>query len=232
MLISDISTIVTDRITTETIATDKLNRCIAEAVRQYSRYNPIITTVLLSTLVDQASYSLAAYHAMIVIDCFWWPGGQITDVFLSGHESVFLEPDPVYYHQPSGRVINQINGDAQSEAWLGKWEQQGQNIVISPTPTVDGANDLEVICGCLHIINADGTAYTTIPDEDLGILADLTTAVYLQSRAAELALEPDYAEGQQRVTHHYQPTTLHATVRELQRSVIDKYGGAGLAVAR
>jgi len=54
MNLTDIRTAVTtDRITTETITEARLDRMIANAVRQYSRYNPVITKVTLSSIAEQ-----------------------------------------------------------------------------------------------------------------------------------------------------------------------------------
>ena len=222
----------TDRFTTEIVAEAKLDRFIAAAIRQYSRYNPVVTKVTLSTVAEQAIYDLSAYNVLMVLDCFWWPGGNITAELLSGSEQAFVAPDPVAYHQPSNRLINDINQSAQVKSLRGTWEQRNQTIMLYPEPTIAGTNDLTVIIGALHILNITYSRYETIPDEDLDIIADLTIANYIVSRASELALEPDYQEGLQRMTRHFAVSNIRSAIEMLEHGVVAKYGSGSVAVVK
>ena len=224
--------VIEDRITTETIAQVRLDRFIANAVMQYSRYNPVITAVTLSTVADQAIYDLSAYNVLMILDCFWWPGGTITAELLSGSEQAFVAPDPVVYHQPSNRLINNINQSAQIKGLRGTWEQRNQTVVVYPTPTIDGDNNLEVIIGAQHILNVTYSCYDTIPADDLDIIADLATASYLSARASEMALEPDYKEGLQSITRHYAVSSIREAIEMLSHGVIAKYGNESVALVR
>jgi len=221
-----------DRITTETITDARADRAIASAVREYSRYNPRVLSVTLSTIANQAEYSLAAYSALGVRDAFWWPGGSITAELLSGSEQVLSAPDEVRYHMPSDRVINNINQSALIAGRRGRWELNGQSLKIFPTPTSNGTDDLEVWYTALHLINAGGTGYDTIPFEDQDIVADLSAANYLRGRLAEMAMEADYAEGAQSITKHYTPANIAAAIAVFTQSARAKYNDSGLAVVR
>ena len=232
MLLTDIQTAVTDRLTTETIVTARLNRFIAAAVREYSRYNPIISSTMLSTVSDQAEYDLSALNCMQVLECYWWPIGQLFAELRAGAEQAYIMRQPYRYHMPSERVINDINQEAHISRLVGHWELRNQNtLVIYPTPTAASDEDLEIVYTSAHALNVGGTAYATIPDEDLDILADLTFALYLQARISEAALEPDYAEGLQRITTHFIGPNLQAAIRMLKQGVEGKYSGSGQAVA-
>jgi len=133
---------------------------------------------------------------------------------------------------PSERVIDNINQEAHIKALQGTWEQRNQTLVIFPEPTAAGTTDLEIVYAAEHVLNDDEDGYDTIPDVDLDIIADLTTATYLQARMTEISLEPDYAEGLQRLTTHFLPSNLRETIRALRQEVKSKYGGTGRAVAR
>ena len=168
----------------------------------------------------------------MVLDCFWWPGGNITAELLSGSEQAFVAPDPVAYHQPSNRLINDINQSAQIKSLRGTWEQRNRTIVLFPKPSVAGTDDIVVIIGALHILNVTYSRYDTIPDEDLDIIADLTTASYLSARASEMALEPDYKEGLQSITRHFAVSSIREAITLLNSGLLAKYGGGSVAVVR
>jgi len=133
---------------------------------------------------------------------------------------------------PSDRVIENINQSAHIDAILGQWEQRNETLVIYPEPTATGDEDIDIVYAAYHVLNDGASGYDTIPDEDLDIMADVTLALYLRARAAEIALEPDYAEGLQRVTKRNIPGNLRDTVRELRKGLIGKYGGQGGAVVK
>jgi len=224
--------ITTDRITTETIATERLDRMIATAVREYSRYAPIIDSTFITTVADQTEYNLEALNCLWVLSCLWWPVGQLFAELHAGAEQVYILNKPSRYHMPSERIIDNINQSAHIHAMQGFWEQRNQTLVISPAPTTAATDNLEITYAALHVLNADETGYDTIPDEDLDILADLATANYLQARMSEIALEADYAEGLQKLTVHYVPGNLRETIKVLRQGVKEKYGGTGVAIAR
>jgi len=185
----------------------------------------------MSTVADQAEYDLPD-ACMWVLECNWWPVGQLFAELRAGAEQAYILNKPSRIHMPSDRVIDDINQSAHIQRMKGTWEQRNRTIVIFPTPTAVGDEDLEIVYAALHIINDAALGYDTLPDEDLSILADLTLATYLQGRATEIALQPDYAEGLQRVTKSSMSGNLTEMIRQLRKGVEGKYGGVGVAVAR
>jgi len=233
VLITVIRTAVTtDRITTETIATECLDRMIANAVREYSRYNPVVASTKISTIADEEEYDLSALNCLWVLECDWWASGQLFAEMRAGAEQMYLLNRTSRYHMPSDRVIDNINQSAHIRATKGTWVQRNKTLIIFPTPASAGDDDLEIVYAALHVLNTAEDGYDTLPDEDLDIIADLTTAVYLQARMNESALEADYAEGLQKLTAHFIPGNLLATTQRLHRGVEGKYGGSGIAIAR
>ena len=233
MLLTTLRTaITTDRLTTETISQERSDRLIASAVREYSRYAPIKSSTTITTVADQEEYDLSDLNCLWVLECQWWPAGQLFAELRSGAEQVYIPSEPSRYHMPSERVINDINQSALIKAMRGTWEQRNQTLVVFPTPSVASSESLEIVYAALHVLNDAETGYDTIPDEDLDIVADLATAVYLQASMSERALESDYAEGLQRVTAHFIPANLRQTIKELRQGVKDKNGGTGVGVLR
>lgn len=231
MLLSTIREAVTDRLTTETIEQPRLDRFIASTVCEYSRYNPLITGLTMSSVVDQAVYDLPD-ACLWVLECYWWPIGQLFAELRAGAEQIHVARHPARYHMPSDRIIDNINQSAHIDAILGQWEQRNDTLVIHPEPTATGSEDIDIVYAAYHEINEAELGYDTIPDEDLDIIADVALALYLRARAAETALEPDYAEGLQRVTKRFMPANLRDMVRELRKGLTGKYGGQGGVVVR
>lgn len=231
MLLSTIREAVTDRFTTETIETERLNRLIAAAVREYSRFNPRIIELAISTVIDQETYDLPD-ACLWVIECYWWPIGQLFAELRAGAEQTYIMQKPSRVHMPSERIIDDINQEYHIERMMGQWEQRNDTLVIYPDPTAAGDEDLEIVYAAKHVLNDAETGYDTIPSEDLDIVADVTLAIYLQARNTEISLEADYAEGLQRITKRFIPGNLRATVRELRSGLLGKYGGQGGVVAQ
>lgn len=231
MLLSTIREAVIDRFTTETIETERLNRFIASAVREYSRFNPRILGATMTTIADQATYDLPD-ACLWVIECYWWPIGELFAELRAGAEQAYVITKPSRLHMPSERIIDDINQEAHISRLLGHWEQRNDTIVVFPEPTAAADEDLEIVYAAEHVINVGGTGYDTIPDEDLDIIADVTLASYLQARSTEVVLEADYAEGLQRVTKRFIPGNIRATINELRSAMLGKYGGPGVAIAK
>jgi len=166
-----------------------------------------------------------------VLECYWWPTGELFAELRAGAEQAYVLQRPARVHMPSERVIDDINQSAYLSRIIGEWEQRNDTVSITPKPSASD-DDILLVYAASHLINATATGYDTIPDEDLDIVADLTLAAYLKSRAVELALEPDYAEGIQKITKHFLPGNIANVVKELHRGIEGKYGGTGLAVVR
>jgi len=229
MLLTEITQRFNDMITTEVVAADRLNRFISAAVDYYSRYNPIITAMTIDVVEDQTLYDLPS-DCTTVISCYWWPLGELFAELRAGAEQTFMLHRPARYHLISERIIDDITQGAYLERVVGYWEQRNKQIYVAPEPTVADEDGLVLLYAAKHSLNADGTGYDNIPDEDLGIFTDLVLAEFLGSKSAEVAWEPDYSEGQSRVAKHFIPKQLREHITALRNGVRDKYSAVGIAV--
>jgi len=230
VLIADIAQAFTDLVTTETVVSARLNRFIAKAVDYYNRYNPIITATELDVAADTTIYDLPA-DCLTVISCYWWPMGEMFAELRAGAEQAFMLYRPVRYHLISERIIEDINQGEYIGRVVGYWEQRNKTIYIAPEPTAADEDGLVLLYAARHVLNDDDDGYDYIPDEDLGLLTDLVVAEFLGSKSAEMAWEPDYSEGQSRVTRHFIPKHLREHITTLRYGVRDKYNVPAVAVS-
>lgn len=229
MLLSDIVQAFTDVITTEVVASVRLNRLVTKAVDYYSRYNPMIVAAELDIVEGQTIYTLPS-GCLNVISCYWWPTGEMFAELRAGAEQAFMLYRPSRYHLISERIIDDINQAAYIGRVVGYWEQRGKTIYIAPEPTANDVDGLVILYAAKHSLNVGGTGYDDIPSEDLGIFADLVVAEFLGSKSAEIAWEPDYSEGQSRVTKHFIPKQLREHITTLRDGVRDKYGKSAVSL--
>jgi len=229
MLIADIAQAFTDIITTETVVAARLNRFIANAVDYYSRYNPLITATEIDVESETTIYDLPS-DCLVVISCYWWPMGELFAELRAGAEQAFMLYRPVRYHLISERIIEDIDQGEYLGRVVGYWEQRNKTIYIAPEPTANDTDGLVLLYAAKHQLNDDADGYDDIPDEDLYIVRDLVIAEFLGSKSAEMVWEPDYAEGQSRVTKHFIPKHLREHVTELRNGVRDKYSASAIAV--
>ena len=229
MLIADIAQAFVDLVTTETVVAARLNRFISKAVDYYSRYNPIITATELDVIADQVLYNLPA-DCLTVISCYYWPMGEMFAELRAGAEQAFMLYRPVRYHLISERIIEDINQGEYIGRVVGYWEQRNKTIYIAPEPTAADEDGLVLLYAAEHSLNAGLDGYDDIPDEDLGLVTDLVVAEFLGSKSAEMIWEPDYSEGQSRVTKHFIPKHLREHVTTLRNGVRDKYSVPAIAV--
>jgi len=222
MLLADISQAFADMVTTETMPSSRLNRLISRAVDYYNRYNPIITATEIDIVADQTIYDLPS-DCLTVISCYWWPMGEMFAELRAGAEQAFMLYRPVRYHLISERIIEDINQEQYIGRVVGYWEQRNKTIYIAPEPTANDTDGLVLLYAAKHSLNDDGDGYDYIPDEDLGLFTDLLVAEFLGSKSAEMAWEPDYSEGQSRVTKHFIPRQLREYITTLRNGVRDKY---------
>jgi len=73
--------------------------------------------------------------------------------------------------------------------------QGGSYMVLYPTPVSDG-EDIEAWYTTMHPLNADGTAYDTIPSEHIEKIVLLATAITMRREARIMLRQPDVAGGQ------------------------------------
>jgi len=221
MLVADIQTAMEDKYSLQTYSTAKTMRQIASAVRYYSRYNPYIVLYSFTTVLDQNAYDLPT-GTIVVVDVLWPADEAMTVVNIGALRESMLRR-PIRYDLVSEHVIEEIKADAFYTAYLGNWSLQNAQIVLVPTPGVTG-QDVQLWYGKVHALNEAETAYTTIPDADLDIVASLSLAELLQQLQIEAGSQPDYAEGLGKVTHHFQSANLYSVIVELRRRVKGKYG--------
>jgi hypothetical protein len=222
MLLTEIKQAVTDN-WVDSISDALFARRIAMAVQEYSRWNPLPSEETLTTVLDENTYEMPD-------NCI-----GVRDVFLSPAGAIATQPSDLmgedeYYRMPSHRVINDINMDE----YLTSIEMHAnyvppRSVVLDPTPGISG---LEVLVRywALHEINLAGTGYDTIPDEDLGIIRDMVLIELMKAKMLSMALEPDYAEGQERETFHFIADNAERVRAQLINTVSAKYGG-GVALA-
>jgi len=219
-----ISVGVQDRLTTESIPETRLRRFMADAIRFYSRYNPYVRQTEFQTVADQRAYAFATYltgDVTAIFHCLW-PSEVWSAARNVGSELATLQAEPFSYDQVSLEVIRRIKRDAFYARTLGTWEVENQSIVLIPTPGTAGT-DVLATYGVVHEENATATGVDTIPTQDLEIMTDLTLAEFYQSRMGEVAIEPDYMEGLQRVTKHYMPGNIAELIRRLRAPCLAKY---------
>lgn len=230
MDLADIYTAVRDRLTTESFTTSQLNKMIAAGVRDYSRWNPVMVDYAFETVAGDNEYVLPA-NCLFVVDCWWFPGGGLLDE----EEMYVLSPGTVLslsnYNFPSHQVIDDINQEAANRISRGHWESEKGSRVIKLFPEPDSAGiEVDIRYASPHVLNGAADGYDTIPDEDLEILADLVVARHLETRAAEMALEPDYQLAMQRETFRSVPRNALLVAEQLRQGVRQKYGGSGAAL--
>lgn len=229
MRLLGLRTAIQDRYTTESMNIGALDRFIAAAVRFYSRYNPYIKTTTVTTVSNQQKYDLPS-DCVDIVDAEWYPLGELYAELQAGAEQIYLlQPHRKYrFHQPSDRIIDDIERNAYADRVTGRWEQENKQLVLWPEPTSAGT-EVTVIYTSQHVLSSG--AYSTIPNEDFDLLVNLVFAEILSARGFEMAIEPDYSEGLQRTTKRFVPGNTRIAVRELRQEVIDKYGRAAALVS-
>lgn len=227
MLIADIIEAVGDAFTSETLDPGRLERLISIAVKYYSRYNPFEKPGTLTLVVNQQDYDVAA-DCILLAGVDYWPSGDLAGVMRAGQEYADLVGEEVRYRFPSDRVIRNIERTSRADRQGVRWEPLGSRKVrLHPAPTAVDTIDYQYYA--VHALDAAEDEYPTIPDEDAEIIRDLVLAEILQGRGLEYAVEPDYAEGLQRVTKHFIPGNVRATVSALRQGVRSKYGSGAAA---
>ena len=220
--VDDIKTAVTDKLTTEVIDDVRLDRLIAAAVRFYSRFNPVIKSAVLDAMAAQQDYDTEV-DCVLVTDVTWWPNGEPVTTVNVGQEYLNTllfqgrAPDRADYVVRNEKVI------LRDDMTKAHWQQIGKKIRLWPIPTADHTS-IPYEYTAMHVLDEYGEAYGTVPNEDLEIMRDLTLAEYLEGRATEAALEPDYAEGMQSTKKSFIPQNIASQIARLTSELIAKYG--------
>ena len=229
MLLTDIKTAVEDRYSTATVATTKMNRFIASAVRYYQRWNPVIKDSHFHTVAETLTYAMPA-DCILVLDVFYFPGGDP----LEGAETVILslyDTPAEDRHMGSHQVINDIN---QENAWRGLtgfWEEEHGEHKVRLTPEPTGAVEVKYRYAASHALNVGLTGYDTIPAEDLEIIANLVLAEILWQKMVENSEKDDYTLGQLSIRRGRSVENTHGVIEELRNGVRQKYGNNAVIAA-
>lgn len=201
----------------ETLDASKLDWFIATAVREYSRWNPVVATTNITTVDDQQAYTVTG--AIGIIDCYWYPGADANELEnLQLYNTLWADTPPM--RQVSLPVIQDIVKNSHTDRTKGRWEWRDSKLWLYPEPESD-ANVVAVRYSAEHEL-ADG-AYATIPDEDFDIIVKLTLAEAWRARLMEQLMYGKHATGV--VKQEYNVEQTRALIRELQSSV-EKYGGS------
>lgn len=229
MELATIRRAVLDDYTLESPTATVLNRRIAAAVREYSRYNPRVLDTTFETVADQAAYELD-------VDV---PVNGICAVLYYANGLYYTVTDDIVYQLRldtpyalvSQRVIEDTKEAAHVRGVLGDWEWRAgtKEIVLYPTPETSG-DTIYVTYYTPHVLNEEEDGYDTIPPEDQDIIVDLTLAELLTRHTVEAAASPDQAEGLERVTYHYNVANIDLAVARLRSGLIGKYGGTAIYV--
>ena len=220
MLVSTIQSRAKRRYTRETLLTAVWDDLVERAVVEYSRWNPYLTTVTLTSVADQQGYEVDA--ACIGIQQVYL-GTMLTANTINTTDP--FDPPLVKKSMPSLALIDDIN-DAEYRRQTGfVWTWASKRLWIDPAPTSSG-DDIVVAYYALH--QATDSDYTTIPDEDLDIVVDLMLYEHIGDTADSMSLEPvSYQAGLERENFAgLQENTRMAREHLLQR-VQGKYGGTG-----
>ena len=233
MLVTTIRQAVTDRWPDE-VDVAKLNRLVAAAVRYYSRFNPRVLEMTVTTVANQKEYDLETLGATNIIgiqEVLWYPGGSVSNEVRATEEWYRLLTEPARYTMPSQAVIDDINQSAHIVRISGtyRYEEAEANLIIFPEPTASGST-LIVRYYAAHAITGT-TSYATIPDADLELIAGVVRADLLDAQGDAAAISQDYQEGLEKVSFGKVPGATLMRADELRGRVALRYGGGGAIVA-
>ena len=198
---------------------------LENAVRFYSRYNPLIQTTDVDAVEDQADYSLPA-DCVMVLDALNVPDSLVGTLSLENlsDRGGLPKTDPARYfaekmYDAVGRLVpNEL------------WEQRGLTLAfVAPFESSD--ETFQVTYTAVHVLtgSAPNQVYATIPTDDFDVLVGLVMADIIESRAVEAATTEDFAEGLGRTTVHFIPGGTTNMTARLRAALTDKYTGAVIA---
>ena len=229
MLITDISLGVQDLY--GKVNATALNRHIAAAVREYSRWNPRILETTLTTILNTTLYSLASVSNLIgVKDVRYLPEGVYTTESYLLSENVFLSAQPERYHIWSQRVIDDIEQAERIGRLAGQWYYRRATNELKLADNPSAGDTITLFYYASHVLNGTSTGYDTIPSDDLDIIIDLTLARIYRGLALTAAGQPDYREGQESESFKNVATNIESEIARLKSGVVQKYGSGAFDV--
>ena len=223
MNISAITTAITDRY--GTVTTAKLERYIAAAVQEYSRYNPRILRTEITTVADQQTYSLSTLVGIIGIRDIYWPS-EVAATTL--RRNTLPEEDPYRYHLFSHTVVDDIQRQEWNKRIRGSGHYRPATCELYLPDAPAGGETIVLDYYAAH--QKVSASYPTIPDEDESLIRDLVLAELYEADSFEMAMQPDYKEGQESETFHHITGNLGVVVDRLRSRLARKYGNGTIDI--
>ncbi len=194
---------------------------ISAALREYSRWNPYVKEAGIQTVLNQYVYDLPS-DCIGLKEVRFYPREHIYTVLSAEQELVRALRWPETQHLWSQRVIDDINKAERrfrNEGYYTIWRANRQ-LLLYPVPA---GETVEITYYALHTIEDD--ACDTIPDEDIDLIVGLVLADLIETEAIGYALDPDYAEGLEKVTVSKIPQNAILMADRMTRRLKGKYGG-------
>lgn len=227
VLVSDVKQGVEDRY--GQVATAKFNRYLAKAVRLYSEWNPRILETSVTTVADTTVYSLASVSNLIGIkEVRYFPGSYLsTGTRLVDEETYTSSMGPERYHLWSHRIIEDIEEGERADSLreTAYYRKATNELKLANAPSA--GDTVTIFYYAAHVLSS--TTYSTIPSEDLDIIVGLTLAEYYEDRAWEMALQPDYREGQESETFNKMSANI-LSIADRARAMLQTKYSASVAI--
>jgi len=195
----------------ETLDATKIDRFIAAAVREYSRWNPLINSTTITTVDDQQSYTVPG--AIDILNCYWYPGSNVNEIENLQFYNVLWSEVPAS-REISLPIIHDIVKNARTDRSKGRWDWKGDKLWLYPEP--ESNTDVVVVNYTSAHLLAEG-AYATIPDKDFDIIVKLTLAEAWLSVLMDQIMQGKHATGI--VKQEYDPVATQRLIDELKSSV-------------
>lgn len=229
MNISDIQTGIRDRY--GQVPSSKLNRFIASAVKTYSSYNPRVVRGEVTTVVDQQTYSLASFTGITGVRHVLWSSDEtliVTDI--EDVDELYYVTQPHRYSKWSQFVIDDIEQQEWNKRVTGYayYLKATNELYLADEPST--SETITVVYYAEHVINDTGDAYETIPADDEDLIRDLVLADLYEVDSFELAMQPDYKEGQESETFSKISGNVATVVDRLRARLPMKYGNSVIDV--
>lgn len=180
---------------TQEFSDANLSLLVAEAVEVFSENSPhrMVTTVV--TVANQEYYALPS-DSVRVLTAEW--NTTVAPLFPTQAPFYFFDfndPSLIYVRDQLLKNYNEITRTSWAEVNYPYSYMAGRWLRLFPVPTDDGDN-VRVTYEGLHPLNALGTAYDTIPDNQMNAIVKLTEARVYRRRASRLTSSPDLQAGQ------------------------------------
>jgi hypothetical protein len=211
LLISTLLSILSYR--TSGTTEEQLASHIAAGIRYYSQFNPNLVEDELDLVAEQAIYALPS-GVMRVKRIDWWPWGQKkSPADLRRYEDLVMHPH--------GEGFSVISRD-EIESRRCRWETEGTNLIIAPTPIAD--ESVAIVYAYGHDFDASTQAYDTIPAEDDWLVANCALADYMTAAMSMQVVLPDFSEGMTSIRRGNISRSVPTVIQDLYKPLWERYG--------